>query len=94
MIISILNWRSFSLMEQGHGHFGNHIIKSYLTNKEPSAVLNHEIQLYVFHTSLPFYATQIINLLLNSRILANHDKVVGLSASNAYILIKGIVPLL
>ena len=40
----------------------------------------------------PFYATQIIHSFLNSRISANHDKVVGLS-SNGEIHIKGIVSL-
>ena len=28
----------------------------------------------VFHTPLPFYATQIINIILNTRISTNHDK--------------------
>ena len=34
----------------------------------------------VFHTPLSFYATQIINPFLNSRISANHDKVDGLQS--------------
>ena len=41
----------------------------------------------------PFYATQIINPFLTSRISANHDKVDGLLANGA-ILIEGIVSLL
>ena len=41
----------------------------------------------------PFYATQINNPLLNSRISANHDKVDGLSV-NGETLIKGFVSLL
>ena len=41
----------------------------------------------VFHTTLTFYAIQIINQLLNSRISANHDKVEGHTA-NREILIK------
>ena len=43
----------------------------------------------VFQTPLPFYATQIINPFLNSRISANHDKVEGHSAKGE-ILIKEI----
>ena len=46
-----------------------------------------------FLPPLPFYATQILSPFLNSRISANPDKVVGLSA-NGGILIKGIVSLL
>ena len=47
----------------------------------------------VFHTpSLPFYAINMINPLLNSRISTNHDKVEGHSA-NGEILIKGKVSL-
>ena len=44
-------------------------------------------------SNLPFYATQIINHFLNSRISANLDKVDALSA-NGETLIKGIVSLL
>ena len=35
----------------------------------------------IFHISLPFYVTQIINSFLKSMISANHDKVDGLSAN-------------
>ena len=35
----------------------------------------------VFYKPLPFYATQLISPFFNSRILANHDKVDGLSAN-------------
>jgi hypothetical protein len=47
----------------------------------------------VFHTPLPFFATQITITFLNSRISANNDKVEGLSA-NREICIKVIVSLL
>ena len=40
-----------------------------------------------FHNSLPFYATQIINPILNSRISANHDKVQGLLANGEILYI-------
>ena len=42
----------------------------------------------VFHTPLPFYATQIIDSFLNSMISAHHDKV-GEHSANGEILIKG-----
>ena len=41
----------------------------------------------------PFYATEILNPLLNSKLSANHDKVEGYLA-NGEILIKGIETLL
>ena len=56
------------------------------------AAWNYEIQKMSF-IPLPFYVTQIITNFLNSRILANQDKVEGYSA-NCEILIKGIVSLL
>ena len=45
----------------------------------------------VFH--IPFYANQIINPFLNTRIPANHNKVDGIS-TNGEILINRIVSLL
>ena len=44
----------------------------------------------VFHTPLPFYATQIINPFLNSWVSANHDKVEENSANNGEFLKNGI----
>ena len=45
----------------------------------------------IFHTPLPFYETLIINPFLNPRILANHDKVEGLSSTHSMVksLYKG-----
>ena len=61
-------------------------------NIEIFVTINYEIHQMSF-TPLPFYASKIINPFLNSRILANHDKVDGLS-TNGEILIKGSVYLL
>ena len=53
----------------------------------------HVVLWNISNIPLPFYATQIINIFLNSSITANHDKVDWLSA-NGEIFIKGIVSLL
>ena len=42
----------------------------------------------------PFPSMQLKYLDLNSRILANHDKVDGLTVNNGEILVKGIVSLM
>ena len=55
--------------------------------RETIAAFNYEFSLNVLQTPLPFYATQIINPLLNSRISANHNKVDEFSA-NGVIFIK------
>ena len=45
-----------------------------------------------FHRSLPFYAIQIINLFLNSRISANHDKLERISSNgfNCFSLVESL----
>ena len=68
--------------------------KRFFFNRETITALNYAIHLISFMPSdLPFYAAEIINPFLNSRIFANHDKAEILSA-NSEILIKGIVSLL
>ena len=49
-----------------------------LNNRETTSTLNQEMQQGSFMPSLPFCRNQIINPFLNSRTLANHDKVDGL----------------
>ena len=60
-------------------------------SRETIAALNYEI--HQMSKNTPFYATQIINPFINSKISTNHDKIDGLSA-NCEILIREIVSLL
>ena len=62
--------------------------KKIYSNREIIAELNDEIQQNVFHNPFPLYATQIINLFLNSRIPSDH--VDGLSAIAGEMIIEGI----
>ena len=78
------------LLETEYNQQNTHTEEIY--NRETIAASNLEIHQMSFTPPFPFYATQIINPFHNSRILANHDKVDGLSA-NGEILIKEIVSL-
>ena len=47
------------------------IKREFIIEKKKAAILCNTVN--VVQTPLPFYATQIIKLFLNSRISANHD---------------------
>ena len=64
------------------------ILYIYNSNKRDFIIEKNKQRGILCH---PFYATQIIILFLNSRILANYDK--GRDFSQSYILIPLIVPL-
>ena len=66
-------------------------MRSY--NRETIAASNIEKNKMSFILSFLFYATLMVNPILNSRIIANYDKVDEISA-NKNILIKMIVSLL
>ena len=68
------------------------IKKTRFYDKETITALTYKIHQICLSYPLSFFANQIINPFLNSRISANHKKVQGLSA-NGKILIKGVVSL-